>query len=206
MVATYCPKTLEEAIQIRMEKSVIPFAGGTDLMVKYKSTRGALPAFPGDILYLGSLDELKAIEIRDDGIGIGAGVSLSSLILEKGLPDYIKAPVLGIGSPSIRNLGTIGGNICNASPAGDTIPFLYALDSILELKSLEGVRRMGIADFIKGPGKTELKADEILTGIFIPRPDFSRWGYRKVGARKANAISKLSVFYLADIRDSFLKD
>ncbi|WP_409229297.1 FAD binding domain-containing protein [Gudongella sp. SC589] len=175
-------------------------------MVKYKSTSGALPQFPKDILYIGNLQELKEISITGEWIKIGSMVKLSTLLEERRLPDYIKIPVKGIGSPSIRNLGTMGGNICNASPAGDTLPMLYALDVAIELSSAKGTRKVGIQDFIKGPGKTDIKPNEIMTGIFIKRTEFNRWGYRKVGARKANAISKLSVFCTAQIDQSSVRD
>ncbi len=204
MVESVRPKNLGQALEMR--PGAIPFAGGTDLMVKHQATSGALPDFSKNILYIGDLSELKGIEISQEGIRIGAGVKLSALLEEQGIPDYIKRPIQGIGSPAIRNLGTIGGNICNASPAGDSIPLFYALDARLKLVSTKGSRTIGISDFIKGPGKTDLGGDEILTELFIPSYDGHKWAYRKIGARKANAVSKLSVFIMATIDQSLIKD
>lgn len=206
MVKTYCPKSLAEALEIRKEAVVTPFAGGTDLMVKHQAISGALPDFPKDILFIGDLNELQGIEITEKDFRIGAGVKLSALLEEKQIPDYMIKPIQGMASPSIRNLGTIGGNICNASPAGDTLPLLYALDAMLELASTRGVRWLKISEFIKGPGKTDIEVDEILTQILIPKLGEYKYGYRKIGVRKANAISKLSVFCLAEIEQSTIKD
>lgn len=206
MVKTYIPKTLKEAIEIKLETGAMPFAGGTDLMVKYKSWSGALPALPNTVVYIGDLEELKSIEIVNDYIYIGSAAKLSAILDLNGIPEYIRQPVKRIGSPPIRNLGTLGGNICNASPAGDSLPMLYALDAELELTSEEGSRLIQVSDFISGPGKTCLKPNEILTRIIIPKNHFNRWGFRKIGSRKANAISKLSVFFTASVDDSSLKD
>lgn len=206
MVKTYYPSNLAEALEIRNKEVTLPFAGGTDLMVKYKTISGALADFPRDILFLGDLDELKEIEISRKAIRIGAAVKLSTLLKDQAIPPYIKKPLERIGSPAIRNLATIGGNICNASPAGDSLPLLYALDAILELSSSRGTRKVKIGDFIKGPGMTTLKVDEILSGIYLPRYDHYQWGFRKIGARKTNAISKLSIFWIYQSDQSLLKD
>lgn len=206
MVKTYIPKTLKEAIEIRLETGAIPFAGGTDLMVKYKSWSGALPALPGTVVYIGDLEELKSTEIVNDYIYIGSAAKLSAIIDLNGIPEYVRQPVKSIGSPPIRNLGTLGGNICNASPAGDSLPMLYALDAELELTSEEGSRLIQISEFILGPGKTCLKQNEILTRIIIQKNHFNRWDFRKIGSRKANAISKLSVFFTASVDNSSLED
>jgi CO/xanthine dehydrogenase FAD-binding subunit len=100
---------------------------------------------------------------------------------------------------AIRNIGTFAGNICNASPAGDTLPMLYALDAKVVVMSVSGRREITIENFITGPGSTCLKNDEILTHIIIPNKVFSHTYYHKVGTRKANSISKVSVFAVATV-------
>lgn len=206
MVKTYFPCSLKEALTIRKETSAMPYAGGTDLMVKNKSWGGALPKFSRDILYIGDLEELKGISIDQDKIVIGAATKLSSIVNSMQIPDYIRRPIRSIGSPAIRNLGSIGGNICNASPAGDSLPCLYALNAKLELSSNERKRLVAISEYIKGPGKTILGEDELLTKIIIPVDSFNIWRFEKTGSRKANAIAKLSVFMAARLREGSIED
>lgn len=203
---TYIPGSLKEALLIRKETSAMPYAGGTDLMVKNKSWGGTLPKFSRDILYMGDLEELKGIEIDQDKVVIGAATKISSIVNNALIPDYIRRPVRSIGSPAIRNLGSIGGNICNASPAGDSLPCLYALNAVLELSSTDRKRIIAISDFIIGPGKTILKEDEILTKIMIPLDNFTNWRFEKTGSRKANAIAKLSMFMASRILDGSIED
>lgn len=203
---TYLPGSLKEALSVRKETSAMPYAGGTDLMVKNKSWGGSLPKYSRDILYIGELDELKEIIIIQGKITIGAATKLSSIINSSWIPDYIRQPLRSIGSPAIRNLGSIGGNICNASPAGDSLPYLYALDAGLELSSIDGKRIIPISEFIIGPGKTILKEDELLTKIIIPVDSFTNWRFEKTGSRKANAIAKLSVFMASRLRDGSIED
>ena len=206
MVKTYFPNNLIEALNIRKETNAIPYAGGTDLMVKNKSWGGALPRHTKDILYIGDLEELKGINIEHDKIIIGAATKLASIVNSRLIPDYLRQPVRSIGSPAIRNLGTLGGNICNASPAGDSLPSLYALNAEMEISSAEGKRIIGISDFITGPGKTILKENEILTKVLIPIETFSFWRFQKTGSRKANAIAKLSVFVAARLENGMIEE
>jgi len=103
-------------------------------------------------------------------------------------------------------MGTIGGNICNASPAGDTLPVLYALDAKLKLISSDSSREVNIEDFILGPRKIILEKNEVLESVIIQKAPFNRMYYEKVGARKASAISKLSFVGLAQIESEKVKD
>jgi CO/xanthine dehydrogenase FAD-binding subunit len=102
-----------------------------------------------------------------------------------------------MASPAIRNIATMGGNIGHASPAGDSLPMLYALGAQLTLQSGEGQSVVNLAEFITGPGQTVLKDHEIIRHIRIPLDDYNRLYYRKVGTRRANGIAKLSVFAVA---------
>ncbi len=108
--------------------------------------------------------------------------------------------MLSIGGPAIRNAATLGGNICNASPAGDTLPFLYAFEAMVVLASPRGERTVKVQDFVTGPGRTQLAPDELLARIVIPRwtPRAAYW--RKVGTRKANALTKVSIAGFADVQ------
>jgi len=206
MVDGYFPSTFEEALKILNEKDVIIYAGGTDLMVRNKNATSLLPKFNNDLLYIGNLKELKEIKESVDKLEIGATCSLSSLLREKEIPEILKEAIRQIASPAIRNVGTLGGNICNASPAGDTLPVLYALDGKLKLTSKNSSREVYIKDFILGPRKTILEKNEILESIIISKAEFNKLYYQKVGSRKASAISKLSFVGLAQVNDEKIKD
>lgn len=198
MVKTYRPPTLTDALQIINAEETVLLAGGTDLMVKHRQWSGTLPRFAQPVVFIGHLPELTGIEISKDRVVIGAGTTLASIISHPGVPDYIKIPLTQMASPPIRNLATLGGNICNSSPAGDSLPMLYALEAVLRLQSLAGTKLVGISDFITGPGRNTLKSDQILTRIEIPLLNCKAHYYRKVGARKANSISKISFYAIAD--------
>lgn len=206
MVEGYSPNTFEEALEILNEKDVIIYAGGTDLMVKNKNLTLLIPKFPKDLLYAGNLNELKEIKEDDSSIKIGAACTLSSLLSVESVPDVLKQAIRNIASPAIRNIGTIGGNICNASPAGDTLPILYALEAKLKLVCINSSREVNINDFILGPGKIILKENEILESILIKKENFNKVYYQKVGARKASAISKVSFVALAEVSNEKIND
>jgi CO/xanthine dehydrogenase FAD-binding subunit len=208
MVGGFIPNNLGEALEIRAAKKVIPYAGGTELMVKEEAA--------GDYLFLHRLPELKELSADNGHIRIGSGCTFAELLESDIAPPLLKEAVGGIAAPAIRNLGTIGGNICNASPAGDTLPPLYLYDAAIVLASLDPnsntadkkiiERRLPIADFILGVRKTALKDNEILTAIEIPLSSFTHTAYQKVGARKAQAISKLSFAAAARIENGEIKD
>ncbi len=206
MVKSFQPTTLSEALDIRMNYDVMVFCGGSDIMIKYRSWSGTPAQFPKDVMYIGHLKELKSLDVNPSEITIGAAVSFSQFLNDERIPTMFKKPIEQIGSVAIRNIGTFAGNICHASPAGDTLPMLYALNAKVVLMSKRFRRVVAIEDFISGPGVTCLKNDEILTYIIIPNTIFSHSFYRKVGSRKANAISKVSVFAVADVVEYRLAD
>jgi CO/xanthine dehydrogenase FAD-binding subunit len=183
-----------------MNDTVIPFAGGTDLMVRRRGWAGTLPTFEYPVLFLGGLEELKRIYLREDFLEIGAAASLVSILEHRATPEILKEAVAQMASPAIRNIGTLGGNICNASPAADTIPPLLALDASVTLQSLSGIREIPLDEFIIAPGQTSLKDDELLVAVHFPMADYNMAYYRKVGTRKADALSKVSFAGLARIR------
>ncbi len=190
MSQVFLPHTLDELWTIKQENpAALIMAGGTDLLVKIRDRK--LP--PAMILGLENIAELRQIERQDDEICIGSMVThqqlLDSPIIQTQLPVLHQA-VTVLGSPPIRHMGTIGGNICTASPAGDTLPPLYVLNAGLELKNAAAGRLLPIQDFIQGSGQTLLNRNEILYKIRIPIPaPHSQGFYFKVGQRKALAIS-----------------
>ncbi|AEV30901.1 aerobic-type carbon monoxide dehydrogenase, middle subunit CoxM/CutM-like protein [Sphaerochaeta pleomorpha str. Grapes] len=194
-MVTYIPETLEEALAIRKESGARPLAGGTDLMVQYRRGVGVTPKFPWPIMIVSQLAELKGISQDLDGsCVIGAGVTSTEIAESEMVPFHVREAASRMGAISLRNLATIGGNIGNASPKGDLPAVLILLDASLVLSSVSGERIVLLDDFIVGAKKTLLREDELITKIIIPRPEkpFTYVWYRKIGTRKANAISKLS--------------
>ncbi len=192
MVNFYIPETLQQALEIRGKEKAIVFAGGTDLMVRARVWFGVPSRFDKPVVYIGKLKELKGVSMEDGVVRIKAATSLTDLLDDPIVPQPLKDAVSSMAAPAIRNMGTIGGNICNASPAGDTLPVLYTMDAVLTLQSASSTREVPINEFILGPGKTAIQDDEILTEISFKVPKFDVYTFRKVGTRKANALSKLS--------------
>jgi xanthine dehydrogenase FAD-binding subunit len=177
------------------------YHGGTDLLVRLRNGRGNPPA----LICLERVAELKKVEDSGDRIYIGAGLThqeiLDAPVIQNGLPILAKA-VSMLGSPPIRHMGTIGGNIVTASPAGDTLPPLYCCDAEVELASSNGSRRMPLNLFIIGPGKTALEPGEILLGVDVPKADYYNiHHFEKVGSRKALAIAVVSLAALIHVDD-----
>ncbi|MGE5581809.1 MAG: FAD binding domain-containing protein [Bacillota bacterium] len=207
MVAMFTPTNLAEALQIRREHPAIPLAGGTDLLVKKRSWSGTLPRFEQPVIYIGNVPEFKTIHVINDSIlTIGAAVTLSEVLENQAIPEILKRAVAETASPAIRNAGTLGGNICNASPAADTLPPLYALGAAVLLANASGSRELPIFEFIKGPGLTVLKNDELLVAVNIPLVNYQVIHYQKVGTRKADGLSKVSFAGLAGIEGGTLQD
>jgi xanthine dehydrogenase FAD-binding subunit len=184
------------------EPGVALYAGGTDLLVKLRRGDVEAPA----LICLERIEELQGVRKEPEGLWIGAAATLrqllrSSLIQEE-LP-VLSIAVKTLGSPLIRGMGTIGGNICTASPAGDCLPPLYVLDAVVDLRSRHAVRSMPIAAFISGPGETRLTKGEILAGIRVKKPEgFTMHHFEKVGQRKAMAIAVASLAVVLKISGS----
>jgi len=187
--------SLKEALSLLKKKRKIKvLAGGTDLLVKMKSE-------DLDVNYLldiSGIRELKGIKVLKNSIKIGSLTRISELASHPVIAERFTAlyeGIRGLGSLQTRNMATIGGNIINGSPAGDSLPALYLFGATLELESIDGKRKVKIDEFIKGPGKTTIKKGEILTYIHLKFPDgVSAYG-RSVG-RQAVAISKVSAAVL----------
>lgn len=192
------PLSLEEALKRRAETEAIPYMGGTDLMVDHRPDKA--------YLFLGSLEELQYIRQDDEFVHIGAGVTYARLLESEVCPPLLKKAVSLIASPAIRNRATLGGNICNASPAGDTLPVLLVYDSLLTLESLSGQRVLPLAEFIVSRKQIDLREGEILTGISLKVKNYNHIYYHKIGSRKAMSISKIALAGAAKVQGGVLED
>ena len=207
MVKSFIPQSLEEALKISAEEHAIALAGGSDLMVQHRKGTGVVPEFSSPIMIITGLKELKGIRTEDDGtVVIGALTTSAEIAESEMVPFFVRKAASLMGAISLRNSATIGGNIGNASPKGDLPQPLILLDASVVLKSISGERTILLDDFIKGSKKTELRDDEIITEIRIPKAEWTYGYYRKIGTRKANAISKLSLSALILAEDGVIKD
>lgn len=194
------PRDWAEALAARAEyPQALPLAGGTDVMVELNFDR----CRPAALLDLSRVAELT--EWGGDGelLRIGAGLTYRRIIDE--LATWVPGLAMAartVGSPQIRNRGTIGGNLGSASPAGDAHPPLLALDAQVELASVRGVRRVPVAEFFTGPKRSQRAADELIAAVLVPRPvrgDRAGPGggpgpqqFAKVGTRNAMVIAVCS--------------
>jgi CO/xanthine dehydrogenase FAD-binding subunit len=198
MVETFRPTTLEEALEIRAGRGAVPFAGGTDLMVKLRRGAGVLPGFDKPVLFLDGIAELAVL--RDDGraLEIGAMVTLARLAADPVVPPPLADVARSMAGPGIRSIATVGGNVCNASPAADLLPYLAAHNARARLITRDARRTMPVEELVTGPGATCLGPGELLAALVVPAwtPTVSIW--RKAGTRRANALTKVSLFACAD--------
>ncbi|MCQ6281322.1 xanthine dehydrogenase family protein subunit M [Bacillus sp. EB600] len=179
--------------QLNKEDCAI-IAGGTDVMVLHKSRRGVPPKIPKPIVFIDHLTELKQVYLIHKDLHIGACCTYSELLENPLTPLALKNAMKSIAAPAIRNRGTLGGNICNASPAGDSLPLLYVYNAKLLLRSVNGDRVVAINDYIQGPRRVQRFQNEILIEIILPSvfEDGSHVVFEKVGNRNADAIAKVS--------------
>lgn len=203
--AFYYPRSLNDALEQLSENEILLIAGGTDLVVKTIHWTGHMD-FNKTLMPLSHLPALRGISTDDTSVTIFAATSLNTILGHPSVPDPIKQAIRSIGSESIRNLGTLGGNICNASPASDSLPALLGYDAMLTLQSVQGKRMVKLADFIHAPGKTRIRPDELLLSVTIPKLSYDRYRFSKIGQRKGCAISKLSVFGIGRIENGLISD
>ena len=188
------PTRLEAAYALLADASGPPWrplAGGTDLMVQ---VTGELGEPPERILDIWALDELRGITVEGDALVIGALTTYTELrrspIVAKFEPALVEAAAT-IGAAQIQNRGTIGGNVINASPAGDTLPVLLAMGAEMVLGSAGGERTVAADDFWPSYRTTPRRDDELLLRIRIPLVPGRQVRFRKIGTRRAQAISKV---------------
>lgn len=186
------PRSLKQALTLLAEDaSLTPIAGCTDVFVALHF--GSMRA--SRYLDLWRLDGLRGIDVSNDVLRIGALTTYSEIIRSKLVQRRVPMLVASareVGGAQIQNRGTLGGNIANASPAGDALPVLAAANARIVLRSLRGTRSVPFESFYTGYRKSVRAADELITAVEIPRVDGRQW-WRKVGTRRAQAISKVMI-------------
>jgi len=202
----FSPEHLGEALDLLAKDNGKwkPFAGGTDLMVLLEA--GKLPHT--NYVSIWNLKELRGIEVIETTVTLRALTTYTDVqahpVLREEFPMLCHA-AKETGGIAIQNRGTLGGNIVNASPAADSPPALLAYDAELELISKSGTRRIPYSKFHRGYKQMDLRADELLSAIHLPRVKQARIHYyRKVGTRKAQAISKVCFAAVAEITNNTL--
>lgn len=206
----HAPEKLGEACEILadLKEKARLLAGGTDLLVNMK--KGSLS--PKYLVSLSKLEELKGLGKKDKHLSIGSCVTASELSESSRINNDFAALGMGasnMGSPLIRNLATIGGNIMSARPAADLPPSLMAYGAKVVLKKKGGQRTVSLEEFFKGPGQTVVTPDEILSQILIENPpQYSGGGYVKLGKRKALEISivNAAAFIVLESPDGAIRD
>jgi CO/xanthine dehydrogenase FAD-binding subunit len=194
------PGTIEETLDLLADGAWKPFAGGTDLMVLLEA--GKLPH--KQYVNLWQLDDLRGIEVRETSVTLRALTTYTEVqahpVLREEFPMLCQA-AKETGGIAIQNRGTLGGNVVNASPAADSPPALLAYDAEVELISKSGLRKIPYSKFHLGYKQMGIRADELLSAIHLPRSRSARVHYyRKVGTRKAQAISKVCFAGVAEVQ------
>jgi CO/xanthine dehydrogenase FAD-binding subunit len=190
------PRSLDEALRLRAEVSgAVPIEGGTDVMVELNFDRARPPA----LLNLNEVGELKGWSRENGTLRLGASLTYDEAMsapLAAELPALAEASRT-VGSPQIRNRGTLGGNLGTASPAGDALPPLLIEDAEIELASVRGVRTMPLSEFLVGPKKNALADDELIAAVLL-RPSGAAQTFMKIGPRNAMVIAVCSLALSAD--------
>ncbi len=195
------PRSLAEAYALLQTHAgrIKVLAGGTDLMVTLNARVEVPPAY----LNIWPLQELRGITETANGIRIGALTTYTQIIHSPLVQQHARILIeaaKSVGAAQIQNRGTLGGNVVNASPAGDTLPVLAVLEAELEIGSARSIRNTPFKQFYTGYRKTALAADELLLAIHLPKSNAGVWQcYRKVGTRQAQAISKVVMALVARV-------
>jgi CO/xanthine dehydrogenase FAD-binding subunit len=184
------PRSLDEALSLLSgPEEARPVAGGTDLACILADS----PDRPARLVDLTRLPELQGIRRSAAGIEIGACVTIGEIAASAGLPRCLVQGARAIGSIQIRNIATIGGNVCNASSCGDTLPPLLCLDAVLLLASKKARRELPASEFFLGDNRTALREGELLVGIRIAAVTLEgRSAFRWIGKRNGQAISQVN--------------
>jgi CO/xanthine dehydrogenase FAD-binding subunit len=198
------PNTLDEAVHLLAEEGGTLLAGGTD----FYPGLGDRPV-RGSLIDISRIKEMKGVTATADEIRIG-GLTTWSELLASSLPrcyDGLKSAAREIGGVQIQNRGTVAGNLCNASPAADSVPPLLALDAEVELRSQAGSRRMAVAEFIVGNRKTRRRQEEILSAVIVPRMlDDAASVFLKLGARRYLVISIVMVAAVVKVNGGVVEE
>ena len=198
MVNSYTAKSLKEALELRKNPELIPYAGGTDLMVH--------PNENAEYLFLHKVPQMKKIVQDDKYIRFGAACTFTEIITDPIAPQILKDACLQIAAPAIRNAGTIGGNIGNGSAKADSALIFMVTNSKLLLRSASEDRIVSLKDFYLGRKKLDLKPDELIVEILMPRQNLKKYHYRKVSPRSALAISRISFAGIISLIDGKIEN
>src|SRR6476659_1158357 len=190
------PRSLDEALRMKSERpGAVPLAGGTDLMVELNFDRRR----PEAILNLAEVEQLRGWSRENGTVRLGAGLTYTEAMEEplRSLLPALAEASRTVGSPQIRNRGTIGGNLGTASPAGDALPPLLVEDAEIEIASVRGSRRIALGDFLVGVKQNALADDELIVAAHI-RPSGARQTFMKIGPRNAMVIAVCSLALAVD--------
>ena len=207
----YQAESVEEAVRLlneHPEAKVI--SGGSDVLIKIREGK-----FAGtSLVSIHGIEEIKGVKMADNGdIYIGAGTVFSHITNDEIIKKYI--PVLGeavdqVGGPQVRNIGTIGGNICNGAVSADSAPTVFSLNALLRLEDGKGGRLVPVKDLYLGPGKVDLRQGEVLTYVIIPAKEYQgyRGHYIKYSMRNAMDIATIScsVVSKVNLSDGVIED
>jgi CO/xanthine dehydrogenase FAD-binding subunit len=197
------PQTLDEALSAKSEHpDARPIQGGTDVMVALNFDRGR----PASLLNLNEVAELRGFTRENGAFRLGSGLTYAEIEhgeLRDVLPALAEASRT-VGSPQIRNRGTIGGNLGTASPAGDALPPLLVEDAEVECMSVRGTRRIPLGEFVTGVKRNALEPDELITAVWLT-PSNAPQTFMKIGPRNAMVIAVVSLAVSAgdELRASF---
>ena len=196
MVKSIFATSLEGALKARQNPGLIPYAGGTDLMVEGNEEAA--------YLFLNKVPQMKEIKTLETSLRIGATVTFTEIIQHKDTPEILKEACRQIAAPAIRNTGTVGGNIGNGSAKADSALIFMLLDATLRLASAKNERTLPLRAFYQGRKKLALRPDELIVEIIIPKFGLDNYYYHKVGARDALAISRLSFAGILQIEEGVI--
>ncbi|SFD30778.1 xanthine dehydrogenase FAD-binding subunit XdhB [Clostridium uliginosum] len=203
------PETLEKALELLAQNAELKIiAGGTDVLIKLHHRR----IKEVELLSLRKIKGLDKISMLEDGsIEIGAMASFAQIFRDSIVEKHIKVLAEGavsMGGPQVRNMATIGGNVCNGAVSADSAPSLFCLNAKVRLKNKYGERIIPIQDFYKGPGKVDIKSDEILISLIIEKESYENTigHYIKFSNRKAMDIAMVSVCVVSSIENGKFND
>jgi xanthine dehydrogenase FAD-binding subunit len=202
-------ESIEHAIKLlETDKESRPIAGGTDVLIRLRDGKAGYDR----LVDIHGLDELKQVKLDVDGtLVIGSGVTFSramnSTLIREKIP--ILATAAGtVGGPQVRNVATIGGNICNGVTSADSASPLMVLNAVLQLEGPGGIRRLPIADFYKGPGKVDIGQQEILAAFLIPSREYEDFAghYHKYAMRNAMDIATIGCAALCRVEENRIQE
>jgi CO/xanthine dehydrogenase FAD-binding subunit len=194
-------KTLDHAVELMNQPGIrsIPLAGGTDIYVAIRVN----PVWFDRLVDIRRIPELNEVSLDGEQVKLGAAVTFSHAIknpiLQKTAPFLVEA-CKTIGGPAVRNCGTFGGNVSNAAACADSLPALVCLEAVAHLRSPKGQRQVKVEDLITGPHETQMETGELLTHFtFKAPPEKARSCFIKIGRRKAQSISRLSIAVIGTV-------